>query len=83
LNLLLLTVGCVLLSVGFSARQYRWATGAMFVGILHIRFMMGTTSIGSWRGDGLRRAAHYRPGPAASLESRAQSHRPAAVPPCP
>lgn len=41
LNLLLLTVGCVLLSAGFSARQYRWATGAMFVGILCILFMIG------------------------------------------
>lgn len=41
LNLILLTVGCVLLSAGFAARQYRWATAAMFAGIVCILFMIG------------------------------------------
>jgi hypothetical protein len=42
LNLLLLTVGCVLLSAGFAVagRERRWATAAMVAGILCILFMI-------------------------------------------
>jgi Ca2+/Na+ antiporter len=40
-NLILLGVGCTLLLVGFSGRQYRWATAVMMVGILCILFMIG------------------------------------------
>jgi ABC-type multidrug transport system permease subunit len=41
LNLLLLTVGCLSLSVGFAARERRCATAAMLAGILCILFMIG------------------------------------------
>jgi hypothetical protein len=40
-NLIFLTVGCVLLSAGFAAREYRWATAAMLAGIVCIPFMIG------------------------------------------
>ena len=41
LNLILLGVGCGLLLVGFSARQYRWATAVMLLGIVCVLFMIG------------------------------------------
>jgi uncharacterized membrane protein YccC len=41
LNLIFLTVGCVLLSAGFAARRYRWATAVMYAGIVCVLFMIG------------------------------------------
>jgi uncharacterized membrane protein YccC len=41
LNLILLGVGCGLLLIGFSARQYRWATAVMLIGIAFLLFMIG------------------------------------------
>lgn len=41
LNMILLGVGGGLLLIGFSARQYRWATAVMLIGIACLLVMIG------------------------------------------